>query len=88
MADETHATRGDITLRATAIRRLNATALRDGRYAYYAEETDTYYVVSAEDLNDLGALLRSDAADPYSLWCAGCGIEADDDILTELGVEG
>lgn len=89
MDQTTRTTRGGNTLRDAAIRRLDATPLRDGRYAYYADETDTYYIVSSEDLEDLGAMLSDvDVDDAYSLWCSGCGVKADHDALSELGVEG
>ena len=54
---------------------VGATDIGDDQWAYYADETSCYYVVSASDLEDLCDYL--DDADPsisrdaYSHWCAG-----------------
>jgi hypothetical protein len=46
----------------TAIRALNAEAEPDGSYAYLAHETRSTWVVTAEDMEALGAILEADEA--------------------------
>ena len=54
---------------------LGATDLGDNQWAYYADETSCYYVVSASDLEVLCNYLDHDEPwirrDAYSHWCAG-----------------
>lgn len=52
------------------ITRLGAVDLGDEQYAYYADETRAWYLVSADDVRDLGARLLAGEQDAYSLWCA------------------
>lgn len=44
--------------------------IRDCEYAYYADETGKWYLVTAEEVEDLGERLLSGERDAYSLWCA------------------
>ena len=64
---------------ARAAARIHATDLGDGGWAYYAEETSSWWVVTAEELEELCDYLDSDepliAGDAYSHWCAACGGE-------------
>lgn len=63
---------------AAAVDHLDAVA-HNGGYAYRAEETGSWYAVSADDMAELGAaVLGGRASEAYSLWCAGCGDEIDD----------
>lgn len=55
---------------AGAINKLSATELPGGDYAYLADETKLYYVVSAADVEDLGRRMFAGELDEYSLWCA------------------
>jgi phage pi2 protein 07 len=54
---------------------LGAVELDDGDYAYYADETGSYWVVDAYELADLCDYLDDEdpsiADDAYSHWCAG-----------------
>lgn len=63
-----------------AAERVDATELPDGRWAYYADETSRWYVVTAAELAKLCDYLDHDhediARDAYSHWCAG--ISADE----------
>lgn len=43
---------------------------------YRDDAVDGYYVASAPELEELGALLEADTPDAYSHWCAGWGREA------------
>lgn len=61
-----------------AIDRINATHIGGDEYAYYADETSSYYVVTKADLEVLGADCD------YSEWCAGHGREATDEEVEEL----
>lgn len=40
------------------------------RYAYYADETSSWWYVSTEDIADAPLYFGNEA--PYSLWCASC----------------
>ena len=63
---------------AAAVDHLDAIEHGTG-YAYRAEETDSWYEVTADDMAELGgAVLAGRASAAYSLWCAGCGSEIDD----------
>src|SRR5690606_26432910 len=58
-----------------AAQHINAVDLGDGDFAYYADETSSYWVVDEDDLADLCDYL-DDAdedirRDAYSHWCAG-----------------
>lgn len=57
----------------TAIAYLDATILSadDETYIYHAAETDSYWVVTQSDLEQLAKALSEDESDAYSLWCAG-----------------
>lgn len=73
------------------IKHLNAVELRDGDFAYHAEETDEWYRVTATDVEELGAALRDKEPNAYSFWCAGCGERVDDtdhDALDEIAEAG
>ena len=59
-----------------AVEMLRAVQLSPRKWAYYAEETSAWYVVSRRDLADLGELLAAGETDAYSHWCAACGREA------------
>ena len=54
---------------------VGAVEMADGRWAYYAEETQRYYVMSAADLEDLCGYLDDEdeqvSGDAYGHWCAG-----------------
>lgn len=65
------------SLRA-GIDRLHAVQLSDGRYAYLAPETDSWYRITERDICALGDDLRSGEDDAYSLWCTVCGEEIGD----------
>ncbi len=54
--------------------------LADGNYAYYADETSAWYLVTASDVRELGeAMMRGDEdEDAYSVWCTGYGEEVGD----------
>lgn len=60
---------------ARAAKRIDATELVDGRWAHFALETGRWYVVSAEELEELCDYIDHDDAqvsrDAYSHWCAG-----------------
>ena len=60
---------------ARAASRIDATELADGRWAHYADETSRWYVVTADELEELCDYLDSDdeqvSGDAYSHWCAG-----------------
>lgn len=66
---------------ARAADRLSATALGDGRWAYYDDATQRYWVVDADDLAGLCDYLDADdeyeRAAAYSLWCS-------DTLATEM----
>ena len=49
---------------------LHATQLDDGQWAYFAEETQRYYLVRDDDMEDLDRRLAAGEPDPYSRWCA------------------
>ena len=49
--------------------------ITDDSYRYYAEETQSYWRVSKEDLAKLGHLL-STHDDAYSTWCADISTDA------------
>lgn len=42
-------------------------------HAYYAEETNSVWFVSADELADLGQRLADEQPDAYSHWCAEAG---------------
>lgn len=58
-----------------AAEHIDATDLGNGTWAHYAEETSSWYVVTAEELEELCDYLDSDdetiRRDAYSHWCAG-----------------
>jgi hypothetical protein len=60
---------------ARAAAHIDATDLGDGRWAHYADETSTWWVVTADELEELCDYLDSDdeqvSGDAYSHWCAG-----------------
>lgn len=62
-----------------AARHIGATRLRDGAWAYYADETSRWYVVSDDDLMLLRDIMHDDdpdvSRDPYSHWCASTSAE-------------
>lgn len=60
------AAKNDLVQRA--VERLNATQISPRRWAYYADEVSSWFVVSSADMQYLGELLADDA---YSHWCAG-----------------
>lgn len=70
---------------AQAAEDLDAKQLSDGRYAYYADETGSWWIVSAGELVEyVDDYMWSDdpiiAADAYSHWCAGASAdEVDED---------
>lgn len=70
--------------RAVAIRAaceaLDAVGLPDGRAAYYASESGSWWAVESDDLAALGAaLLDGHTLDEvYSVWCSSSGVEVDD----------
>jgi hypothetical protein len=65
-----------------AIKLLGARRLPDGRFAYYADEADRYYLVTAEQAAALCRYVDDDAAvadnGAYSLWCANEGAVAEE----------
>lgn len=58
-----------------AARKIDAVKLSNGDYAHYADETSSWWVVSAEELAELCDFLDHDdpqiRRDAYSHWCAG-----------------
>jgi phage pi2 protein 07 len=58
-----------------AAEHVDAVDLGDGRWAHYATETSSWWVVSAAELEELCEFLDSDVKDPYSHWCAGTTAE-------------
>jgi len=64
---------------ARAAEYIDAVDLGDGGWAYRAEETGSWWVITAEELEELCDYIDSDdpmiAGDAYSHWCAGCGGE-------------
>jgi hypothetical protein len=58
---------------------IDATDLGDGRWAHYADETSRWYVVTADELEELCDYLDDEAeqisSDAYSHWCAGSSSE-------------
>jgi len=52
-----------------AVDRLNASQISPLRYAYYAEETGTYWLVSRRVMINLGERLNRGDRDAYSSWC-------------------
>ena len=64
---------------ARAAARIDAVELGDGDWAHHADETSSWWVVTADELEELCDYLDSDepmiAEDAYSHWCAGCGGE-------------
>ena len=70
-------TRGSRLARAAA--HIDAVDLGDGGWAYHADETSSWWVITSEELEELCDYLDSDepmiAGDAYSHWCAGCGGE-------------
>lgn len=60
---------------ARAVAHVGAVELPTGEYAHYADETSTYWVVTADEMEELCDYLDSDdpqiARDAYSHWCAG-----------------
>ena len=62
-----------------AIAHLDARLVPEGPhatdYAYYAAETQRWYVVTSTDLEALGAALDADEPDAYSRWCADAAAE-------------
>ena len=70
---------------AAAVERLDAVRLADGDYAYRAEETARWYVVTESDLRDLGERMARGESDAYSHWCArDAGSAAPDWIVEEI----
>lgn len=60
--------------RLTALTHLGLThCLPDGRWAYHADETGSWWVVDVADLEQLGRDLREGVPDAYSLWGADTG---------------
>jgi hypothetical protein len=60
---------------ARAAKHVDATDLGDGLWAHYADETSRWYVVTAEELEELCDYLDDEdeqiSGDAYSHWCAG-----------------
>lgn len=60
---------------ARAAAHIEAVELADGTWAHYADETSTWYVVDADDLESLCDYLDDEdpsiSRDAYSHWCAG-----------------
>jgi len=58
-----------------AAKHIDATDLGDGQWAHYAAETSCYYVVTADELEELCDYLDDEdpqiSRDAYSHWCAG-----------------
>lgn len=58
-----------------AARHIDAVDLGNGRWAHYANETRTYWIVTADELENLCDYLDSEdpaiSRDAYSHWCAG-----------------
>lgn len=54
---------------------VDATELSDGRWAYFAEETNSWWVLEANELEDLCDYLDDEdpeiSNDAYSHWCSG-----------------
>jgi len=62
--------------RQDAIERLQAIPLTDGDYAYFADETRSFYRVDVNDLDYLAKMLSDPLCqDPYSEWCALSSLE-------------
>lgn len=59
--------------RRAGLDRLDAVALPEGDYAYYAEEVSGWYLVSESEISELGESLLAGEDDAYSLWCASSG---------------
>lgn len=57
---------------AAAVEALKAEEREDGQYVYHADETDSDWLVDADDLSRLGAALLSgiELSDAYSIWCS------------------
>lgn len=58
-----------------AAKHIDAVEIAAGLYAYYADETSRWYVVTADELEDLCDYLDDEdpqiSGDAYSHWCAG-----------------
>lgn len=54
---------------------VSATQLEDGNWAYFADETSSWWAVSSEELEDLCDYLDDEdpevSRDAYSHWCSG-----------------
>jgi hypothetical protein len=62
-------TKNERTNLEAAINRLDAVRISTFRYAYYADETRTYWVVSRKSMINLGERLNRGDRDAYSFWC-------------------
>lgn len=58
---------------------IGAKVVRDDVYSYFAEETDSSWEVTTEEMSRLGAALLSgyDFSEAYCIWCAGNGVEVE-----------
>lgn len=66
---------------ARAVARLSAVRLADGDYAYYADETDRWYIVDPAEIESLCDYMDDPAldGDGYSHWCADtASVEVED----------
>ena len=53
-----------------AVTHINADAFEArGLYLYYDDPTDEHYIVSADDMAELGRMLSAGTRDAYSHWC-------------------
>lgn len=79
-----HCSRSDAIERAAEALRADVTT--DGRYRYYASETGSHWLVSADDMAALGAALLAghSLSECYSIWCADSDAAEDDEKAKEI----
>lgn len=53
------------------VAKLGAVQVSPQRWAYYADETGTWYVTTQAELIELGMMLLDGTDGAYSHWCAG-----------------
>lgn len=84
--------RTNVTNLAVGLERLDVRHHADCVVVYYAEETSSHWLVTENDVAELGSMLRE--ADPslngqeYSHWCAGVRpLPLDSDDLEDMGID-
>lgn len=58
--------------------RRGAEELTDGRVRYFADETQSYWIVEREAVVKLGRMLRKEIVSAYSHWCAETDAEEEE----------